>query len=178
MSIDNLPARFSVSYLGICIPPAIFIMVPTYGIFCRNCKCCLKILPSMLCMIVDIRVRADLPSHIIMPDYMICRYVILCHELSGQFNGRLHCGILKVPVFACTGHIPFIPHTHFNTYVVCVSALCMDIRFCPAMPSDIFILNRLPHGSIKINVIMCACAPIGTGIPFTGDTSDIHTCDS
>jgi hypothetical protein len=114
VAVDNLPAGFIIGSLGISIPLAIVIIVPTRSISHQSS---LKRVPGMLCMAIDVRVRANL-----LADYPVHRDVVLRHQFLGQFNGPLHCSLLKVPVPACVGLASAISYTHFNTNTVLISA--------------------------------------------------------
>ena len=79
---------------GCCISeiPAIFIMIPANGIFHFPChQRLLKILPSMLCMVINIRVWTDLPSHIIVPYHISAG--MLYFAMSSLVNSMAPCNV-------------------------------------------------------------------------------------
>ena len=124
----------------------------------------LENVPGVRCMIIYVRVRANLAGYVVMTNHMVCRNTIFLHQLPRQFNSRLNGSIFEVPVPAVCCLASFIPDTQLNTDTVGIPTFRMPVTFCPTVPGNVSILYALPDFPAKSHIVVGAGSDIFAGI--------------
>ena len=155
--IDKLPLIRGISAVRLTVTVfSLGIVFPVSNCLLRPRQRRLKCIPGMFRVIINIWVGAYLTCHVVMPDDMVCRHVVLVHQLSGQLHCCLHCRVLKVPVTAGVCLAALIAHAQLYSDAVGVAALRMLVGLRAAVPGNVLILYRLPYLSLKAHKVVGA----------------------
>ena len=99
-------------------------------------------------------------------DHMVCLNPVFFHQHFHQLGCRFHGGVLKIPVLV--GGIQMrgvpLPHAHLDSQGIGVATFRMYIRAGAAVPGNVFILHALPHGAVKIHIVVGRRSPVSSSV--------------